>query len=107
MENYNYWIVVYATVFTLLITSLSINSIFFIKDKTNKILAFFVFTGIYSFILSFFFEKASVGYTQQELLPQFIYKGYDAHLFKGTIYLAITFVLLIILIIRIFLKRKS
>ena len=107
MENYNYWIITYAVVFTLLIVSLSLNSIFFIKDKINKALAFFVFTGIYSFILSYFFEKASIGYTQQELLPKFIYEGYNAHLFKGTIYLAITFIILIILIVRVFLKRKN
>lgn len=107
MENYNYWIVIYAVIFTLLIASLSVNSIFFIKDRVNKILSFFVFTGIYSLILSYFFEKASVGYMQQELLPKFIYEGYNAHLFKGTIYLAITLIILVILVVRLFMKRKS
>lgn len=73
MEDYNYWITVYAVIFTILIASLSINSIFLIKDKVNKILSFFVFSGLYALIISYFFEKASIGYTQQEVLPTFIY----------------------------------
>ena len=75
MENYEYWINIYSVILTLFITSLSLNSIFFIKDKINKVLSFFVFTGLYSLILSYFFEKSSIGYTQQELLPNvYLYK---------------------------------
>ena len=81
MENYEYWINVYSVVFSILIISLSLNSILFIKDKINKVLSFFIFTGLYSFILSYFFGKAFIGYTQQELLYKFIFEGYMAHLF--------------------------
>ena len=106
MENYEYWVNVYAVVFSILIASLSLNSIFFIKDKISKVLAFISFTGLYSLILSYFFEKSSIGYTQQELLPTFIYKGYNSHIFQGNIYLLITLIIFIVLIIRLFLKRK-
>ena len=106
MENYEYWINVYSAVFSILIISLSLNSIFFIKDKINKVLSFFVFTGLYSLILSYFFEKSSIGYTQQELLPTFIYKGYNSHIFQGNTYLLITLVIFIILIIRLLTNRK-
>jgi hypothetical protein len=92
MEDYNYWITVYAVVFTILIASLSLNSLFFIKDKVNKILFFFIFSRLYSLILSYFFEKASIGYTQQEALPTFIYKGYQAHLFQYNISVFIAFI---------------
>ena len=98
MENYEYWINVYSVVFSILIISLSLNSILFIKDKIN--------TGLYSFILSYFFGKAFIGYTQQELLYKFIFEGYMAHLFYGNIYLSITLIMLIVLIIRVYLKRK-
>ncbi|MFW1997358.1 hypothetical protein ACG904_20830 [Acinetobacter guillouiae] len=54
MENYEYWINVYSAVFSILIISFSLNSIIFIKDKINKVLSFFVFTGLYSLILSGF-----------------------------------------------------
>ena len=97
MENYEYWINVYSAVFSILIISFSLNSIIFIKDKINKVLSFFVFTGLYSLILSYFFEKSSIGYTQQELLPTFIYKGYNSHIFQGNTYLLITLVIFIIL----------
>lgn len=107
MENYEYWINVYSVVFSILIISLSLNSIFFIKDKINKVLSFFVFTGLYSLILSYFFEKSSIGYTQQELLPTFIYKGYNSHIFQGNIYLSITLIIFLFLIIRILSKRKK
>jgi len=107
VENYEYWINVYSVVFSILIISLSLNSIFFIKDRINKVLSFFVFTGLYSLILSYFFEKSSIGYTQQELLPTFIYKGYNAHIFQGNIYLSITLIIFLFLIIRILSKRKK
>lgn len=107
MENYEYWINVYSILFSILIISLSLNSIFFIKDKINKVLSFFVFTGLYSLILSYFFEKSSIGYTQQELLPTFIYKGYNSHIFQGNIYLLITLIIFLFLIIRILSKRKN
>ena len=106
MENYEYWINVYSVVFSILIISLSLNSILFIKDKINKVLSFFIFTGLYSFILSYFFGKAFIDYTQQELLYKFIFEGYMAHLFYGNIYLSITLIMLIVLIIRVYLKRK-
>ena len=106
MENYEYWINVYSVVFSILIISLSLNSILFIKDKINKVLSFFIFTGLYSFILSYLFGKAFIGYTQQELLYKFIFEGYMAHLFYGNIYLSITLIMLIVLIIRVYLKRK-
>ena len=101
-----HWINIYAVIFSILILSLSINFTFFIKDKINKVLSFFIFTGLYSFILSYFFGKAFIGYTQQELLYKFIFEGYMAHLFYGNIYLSITLIMLIVLIIRVYLKRK-
>ncbi|MDR6540658.1 hypothetical protein ABIC56_000341 [Acinetobacter bereziniae] len=107
MEQYNYWVTLYSIIFSVLIASLSLNSITWIKDKFNKILAFFVFTGLYSLILSYFFERSSIGYTQQEFLPTFIYKGYNAHIFQGSIYLLITFLIFIILLIRLFLKKNN
>ena len=107
MENYEYWVNVYSAVFSILIISLSLNSIIFIKDKINKVLSFFVFTGLYSLILSYFFGKAFIGYTQQELLFKFIFEGYRAHIFHGNIYLLITLVLLILLILRLLINRKK
>ena len=107
MESYDYYITVYSVILTLFITSLSLNSIFFIKDKINKVLSFFVFTGLYSLLLSYFFGKAFIGYTQQELLFKFIFEGYKAHIFHGNIYLLITLVLFILLIIRLLINRKN
>ncbi len=57
MDEYNYWVSLYSIIFSVLIASLSLNSTTWIKDKFNKILAFFVFTGLYSFILSYFLAK--------------------------------------------------
>lgn len=105
MENYEYWINVYSVVFSILIISLSLNSILLLKIKLIKY-SLFIFTGLYSFILSYFFGKAFIGYTQQELLYKFIFEGYMAHLFYGNIYLSITLIMLIVLIIRVYLKRK-
>ena len=106
MENYEYWINVYSVVFSILIISLSLNLFFLLKIKLIKYSLFFIFTGLYSFILSYFFGKAFIGYTQQELLYKFIFEGYMAHLFYGNIYLSITLIMLIVLIIRVYLKRK-
>ncbi|WP_288497333.1 hypothetical protein [uncultured Acinetobacter sp.] len=103
MENYEYWVNVYSVVFSILIISLSLNSIFFIKDKINKVLSFFVFTGLYSLILSYFFEKSSIGYTQQEFLPTFIYNGYNSHIFQENIF---SLIALAILIIRLLINKK-
>jgi hypothetical protein len=107
MEQYNYWVSLYSIIFSVLIASLSLNSITWIKDKFNKILAFFVFTGLYSLILSYFFERSSIGYTQQEFLPTFIYKGYNSHFFQGSMYLVLTCILFFILIIRLLRKRRA
>lgn len=107
MENYDYWIAVYSVIFTLLIASLSINSVFFIKDKVNKLLAFFTFTGLYSFILSYFFGKLFIAYTQQEILSSFIYQGYRSHLFHGNVYLLFALVALTILVVRLLIIRKK
>ena len=107
MDEYNYWVRLDSIILSLLIASLSLNSVTWIKDKFNKILAFFVFTGLYSLILSYFFERSSIGYTQQEFLPTFIYKGYNSHIFQGSIYLLITFLIFIILLIRLFLKKNN
>ena len=107
MENYDYWITVYSVIFTLLIASLSINSIFFIKDKVNKLLAFFTFKGLYSFILSYFFGKIFIAYTQQEFLATFIYAGYRSHLFHGNVYLLFALFALIILVVRLLISRKN
>lgn len=107
MDEYNYWVSLYSIIFTLLIISLSLNSIIFFKGKINKILAFFVFTGIYSLILSYFFERSSIRYTQQEFLSTFIYKGYNSHIFQGNMYLIITCILFCILIIRLSRKRRA
>lgn len=106
MDEYNYWVTLYSIIFSVLIASLSLNSITLIKDKFNKILAFFVFTGLYSFILSYFFGKAFIGYTQQERLYKFIFDGYRHHLFHGNIYLILTCILFFILIIRLLRKRR-
>ena len=72
MESYDYWITVYSCIYLILIISLSLNSIFFIKDKINKVLTFFAFTGLYSFILSYFFSYAYIGYIEQEPMARFI-----------------------------------
>ncbi|RSZ27171.1 hypothetical protein NDM229_014835 [Acinetobacter bereziniae] len=106
MDEYNYWVSLYSIIFTLLIISISLNSIIFFKGKINKILAFFVFTGIYSLILSYFFGKAFIGYAQQELLYKFIFDGYRHQLFHGNIYLILTCAILIILIIRLLIMKK-
>ena len=45
MENYEYWINVYSVVFSILIISLSLNSILFIKDKINKCNMLIVLSG--------------------------------------------------------------
>ncbi|NNP68379.1 hypothetical protein A7P55_19090 [Acinetobacter sp. Ac_5812] len=107
MEDYNYWITVYAAVFTILIASLSVNSLFFIKDKVNKILFFFVFSGLYSFILTYIFQKAYIDYTQQELLSKFIYTGYKKNFFYGSIYSIFSIAILIIIILRNFLTKNT
>jgi hypothetical protein len=106
MEQYNYWVTLYSIIFSVLIVSLSLNSITLIKDKFNKILGFFVFKGLYSFILSYFFGKAFIGYTQQERLYKFIFDGYRNHLFHGNIYLILTCILFFILIIRLLSTRR-
>ena len=106
MENYEYWINVYSVVFSILIISLSLNSILFIKDKINKVLFFFYIYRSIFFYFKLLFGKAFIGYTQQELLYKFIFEGYMAHLFYGNIYLSITLIMLIVLIIRVYLKRK-
>ena len=106
MENYNYWIAVYSVIFTLSIASLSINSVFFIKDKTNKILSFFIFSGGYSCVLSYFFSYASIGYMEQDFLSRFIYEGYSANLFFGIIFPIISIVSVVVVLIRIIVKNK-
>ncbi|KAF1021919.1 MAG: hypothetical protein GAK29_03310 [Acinetobacter bereziniae] len=107
MEQYNYWVILYSIIFSVLIASLSLNSTTWIKDKFNKILAFFVFTGLYSLTLSYFFGKAFIGYTQQERLYTFIFDGYRHHLFHGNIYLILTCILFFILTIRLLRKRRA
>lgn len=107
MEDYSYWVSVYSIVFSILIASLSINSIFFIKDKTNKTLAFFVFTGLYSLILSYFFGSLSGKYMEQDYLPKFIFEGYRSHLFHGNIYLLFTLIILIALTMRILINKRK
>lgn len=107
MENYGYWITVYSCVFSILIASLSLNSIFFIKDKINKILAFISFTGLYSLILSYFFEKAWLGYLEQDFVPKFIYEGFSSHIFHGNFYLLFSLIIFIILLIRLYLTRNK
>ena len=104
MENYEYWVNIYAVVFSVLIASLSINSIFFIKNNISKVLAFISFTGLYSLILSYVFGKAYIGYTQQELIYKFIFEGYRSNIFHGNIYLLVTVVAFMILIWRLIYK---
>lgn len=106
MENYNYYITVYSVILTLLIASLSFNSIFFIKDKINKILSFFVFSGLYASIMGYFFNYASIGYAEQDFLSTFIYNGYQSSLFRGIVLPTISIISTIILLIRIVLKLK-
>lgn len=107
MESYNYYITVYSVILTLLIASLSLNSIFFIKDKVNKILSFFVFSGIYASIMGYFFNYASIGYAEQDFLSTFIYKGYQNSLFRGAVLPTISLISIITLIIRLIYKRKK
>lgn len=107
MESYNYYITVYSVILTLLIASLSLNSIFFIKDKVNKILSFFVFSGIYASIMGYFFNYASIGYAEQDFLSTFIYKGYQNSLFRGAVLPTISLLSTITLIIRLIYKRKK
>ena len=56
MENYEYWINVYSVVFSILIISLSLNSILFIKDKINKVL-FFLYLQVYILLFLLLFES--------------------------------------------------
>ena len=107
MESYDYWITVFSCIYSILIISLSLNSIFFIKDKINKILAFFAFTGLYSFILSYFFSYAYIGYIEQEPMTRFIYEGFRSYLFFGNIYTVFSVFTLIALLIRLFIKRNK
>lgn len=107
MENYNYYITVYSIILTLFIASLSLNSIFFIKDKINKILSFFIFSGIYASIMGYFFNYASIGYTQQDFLSTFIYKGYQSSLFRGTLLPTISVISTIIFLIRLIYKKNA
>ncbi|MDR6540748.1 hypothetical protein ABIC56_000251 [Acinetobacter bereziniae] len=107
MESYNYYITVYSVILTLLIASLSLNSIFFIKDKVNKILSFFVFSGIYASIMGYFFNYASIGYAEQDFLSTFIYKGYQNSLFRGAVLPTTSLISTITLIIRLIYKRKK
>ncbi|MDY6468218.1 hypothetical protein SKM57_06415 [Acinetobacter faecalis] len=110
-EYYEYYINVYSVTFTLLVASLSLNSVLLIKSKVtsnvNRILLFFIFSGWYAVILGHFFSYARIGYTQQEFLPTFIYKGYSASLFRGSILPLISVVANVIFVIRMFLKWKS
>jgi len=92
MENYNYWITVYAAVFTILI---------------DKILFFFVFSGLYSFILTYIFQKAYIDYTQQEVLSKFIYTGYKRNFFYGSIYSIFSILILLLIILRKFLTKNT
>ncbi|AXQ23401.1 hypothetical protein BEN71_15550 [Acinetobacter wuhouensis] len=105
MESYSYWITVYSFVFSILIASLSLNSIFFIKDKINRILAFISFSGLYSLILSYFFAKSWMGYLEQNFVYKFIYEGFSSHLFHGNFYLIFSLIIFIILVIRLFMTR--
>ena len=107
MENYDFWITVYSCVFSILIASLSLNSVFFIEDKINKILAFISFTGLYSLILSYFLDKAWLGYLEQEFLYKFIYEGFSSHIFHGNFYLLFSLIIFIVLLIRLFMNRKK
>lgn len=103
----NYYITVYSIILTLFIASLSLNSIFFIKDKINKILSFFIFSGIYASIMGYFFNYASIGYAEQDFLSTFIYKGYQNSLFRGTLLPTISVISTIIFLIRLIYKRKK
>jgi hypothetical protein len=107
MENYNYYVTFYSIILTLVIASLSLNSIFFIKDKINKILSFFIFSGIYASIIGYFFNYASIGYAEQDFLSTFIFKGYQSSLFRGTVLPIISIVSTIVLLIRLIYKRKK
>ncbi len=107
MEDYNYWITVYSVIFTLLIASLSINSILLIKGKINKLLFFFFFSGIYSIILNYFFSYASIGYMEQDFLSTFIYKGYSSNLFFGILLPIISVTSTAIILIRIILNIRN
>lgn len=110
-EYYEYYINVYSVTFTLLVASLSLNSVLLIKSKItnniNRILLFFIFSGWYGIILGYFFNYAHIGYTQQEFLPSFIYKGYDASLFHGLTLPLISVVANVIFVIRLFFQWKS
>lgn len=105
MESYDCWITVYSCIYSILIITLSLNSIFFIKDKINKVLAFFAFTGLYSFILSYFFSYAYIGYIEQEPMARFIYEGFRSYLFFGNIYIVFSVFIFITLLIRLFINK--
>jgi hypothetical protein len=106
MDEYNYWVNLYSIIFSVLIASLSLNSITLIKDKFNKILAFFVFAGIYSSVLSYFFIYASIGYMENDFLSKFIYKGYSSNLFFGVFLPLISVLSTITLLVRILIRIK-
>ena len=107
MEYYDYWIKAYAVIFSLLIASLSLNSIFFIKDKVNKLLCFVIFSRIYALITSYFFERSTKKKKKNDFLPTFIYQGYRAHIFQGNLNSLITLIALALLIWKVSLKNKN
>ena len=107
MENFNHWISLYSWVFTILIISLSLNSVFFIKDKMNKFLSFIVFTGIYATIISYFWKDSFWDHAEGNRLGDFIYKTYISHLFVGLIPFCISVIAFILLIVRVLYNWKN
>lgn len=99
-----YWIHVYATVFSVLILTTSITLTFFIKDLCKRILSVIFLNAIISILLNWFvFSKSYMGYIQQDFFYSFILLGFDNNIFFGYYYSLIamcSFLALIMVMVR-------
>ena len=103
-----YWITVYATVFSVLILTCSITLTSFIKDMVLRVLAVLSLNAVIAILLNWFvFGKTYVGHTQQEFLYSFILLGFDKNIFFGPIYSIIALCSFIVLGIVIFRKKSK
>lgn len=103
-----YWITVYATVFSVLILTCSITVTSLIKDIVLRVFAVISLNAVIAIALNWFvFGKAYIGHTQQEFLDSFIFLGFDKNIFFGPIYTIIALCSFIVLLILLFRKRAK
>ncbi|WP_151742869.1 MULTISPECIES: hypothetical protein [unclassified Acinetobacter] len=103
-----YWIAVYATVFSVLILTCSITLTSYIKDLVIRILAIISLNAFIAFLLNWFvFGKTYIGHTQQEFLDSFIFLGFDKNIFFGPVYFIFALCSFIALLIVLFRKRTK